>query len=183
MSVIALFEDAGKLTNQQTLLGGTLSNGTGVATGAPVTLGSTAPVVVTTTKAGTFIVTMPSGSSASVASTGGTVSPSPTVCPAGASTVVTVTIAGTITVTTTVAATAATIEIPELREIQAVIGASLTGGYKVDPATVTIAGNKVTIQPQYYGYLTDVGSDDPAINVPTTVDLAAIVCQITAIGY
>jgi hypothetical protein len=183
MTIIALFEDQSKMAQITGLaLGGVLSNGTGVVAAAPVILARGANTITVAT-AGTVIVTMPTGSSASVASAGGTVSPSPTACPAGASTAVNVTVAGTITVTVTVNATAATIEIPGIRTILAVVGASLSGGYKVDPAAVTVAGNKVTIQPQYYAYNTGAASDNPAINVPTTVDLSAILCNLTVIGY
>jgi hypothetical protein len=82
-----------------------------------------------------------------------------------------------------VAATASAIEVVGLNTIQAVIAASIDGGYKLDPAAVTIAGNKVTVQPMYYHYGSGGVADGVAINVPTSVDLSAQIAQLTVIGY
>ena len=179
MSIIALTQDGSKIAQVSTLLGAILNNGSGVATGAPVDLALGANTVTTTTK-GTFIINVPSGSAGTVASAGATVTGSPVTLVPGPNTITTTT-TGTITVTITVAATAEAIEIPGIRTIQAVIGASLSGGYKLGPADCTIAGNKVTIQPMYYDYAA-VGAG-AAINVPTSVDLSAVTCNLTVIGY
>ena len=182
--IIAVFEDQTKLAQLNGVpLGGNVSNGTGVAAGAPVTL-TVGVNTITVATPGTFVITLPSGSSAVAATGTGTLSGSPVTCLGGASTVVTFTgiAAQTFTVTVTVNATSSVIEVVGLREIQAVIGASLNGGYHVSPASVTIAGNKVTIQPMYYAYKTAV-ADGPAINVPTSVDLSSILCNLTVAGY
>jgi hypothetical protein len=180
-SIIALTQDGSKIAQVSKLLGATLNNGSGVATGAPITLALGANTVTTTTQ-GTFIVNVPSGSAGTVATAGATVTGSPVTLVPGAN-VITTTTTGTITVTITVSATAEVIEVVGLREIQAVIGASLSGGYKLDPAAVTVAGNKVTIQPMYYHYDSGAAADGPAVNVPTNVDLSAIKCALTVVGY
>ena len=74
-----------------------------------------------------------------------------------------------------------TIEFAGIRVIEAVIAASIDGGYKVDAGQVSVVGNKVTVIPQYYDY--DFAGDNPAINVPTTVDLSARTIDVTVIGY
>jgi hypothetical protein len=186
LDIIAEFIDGSKVAQLTGVsLGGYISNGTGLITGAPVTLARGANAVTGITKTGTLLITMPSGSSASAASNGATIANTPVACPAGATTAINITAlgAGTITVTVTVAATTDIIEIVGLRTIQAVIGASLSGGYKLDPAAVSIAGNKVTIQPMYYAYNSGAGADGVAINVPTSVDLSAVLCNLTVIGY
>jgi len=183
--IIGLFQDQSKLAQLTGVaLGGTLVNGTGVVSAAPVILARGANTITVATP-GTFIITMPTGSSAVAATGSGAITGSPVTCPAGASTTVTFTgIAGqNFTVTVTVNATAEIFEIPGIRTIQAVIGASLSGGYKLDPAAVTVAGNKVTIQPQYYAYNTDTAADNAAINVPTSVDLSAVLLNLTVVGY
>jgi len=183
--IIGLFEDQSKLAQLTgVILGGILSNGTGVCAAVPVTLALGLNTITVATP-GTFIVTMPSGSSAIAATGNGAITGTPVTCPAGASTTVTFTGVATqnFTVTVTCNATSSVIEIPGIRTITAVIGASLSGGYKLDPAAVTVAGNKVTIQPQYYAYKTDSAADNVAINVPTTVDLSAVLCNLTVIGY
>ncbi len=82
-----------------TAAGGTLINGTGVATGAPITL----PInrtTVTVTTAGTFTVTLPaSGTGTATTGTGATVSGSPQALTGGANTV-TITGTGTFTIDT-----------------------------------------------------------------------------------
>lgn len=74
-----------------------------------------------------------------------------------------------------------TIEIPELRTIDAVIAASIDGGYEVSPSLCTIAGNKVTIEPMYYDYA-NVGSG-VAIDVPAGTNLANQTIDLIVIGY
>ena len=178
------FQDGSKLANQQNLLGGTASNGTGTFAAAPLTLAAGLNTI-TVTKPGTFVIVLPSGTSAVIATGTGAITGSPVTALGGTTTTVTFTgIAGqTFTVTTTVNATAEVIEVLGIRTIQAVIGASLSGGYKLDPAAVSIAGNKVTIQPMYYAYNSGAGADGVAINVPTSVDLSAVLCNLTVIGY
>jgi hypothetical protein len=182
MSIIALTQDQSKVAQITGLaLGGVLSNGTGVVTAAPVILARGVNTITVATP-GTFVITMPSGSSAVVATGTGAITGSPVTILGGVTTTVTFTgvAAQNFTVTVTVNATAEVIEVVGLREIQAVISASLSGGYKLNPAACTIAGNKVTIQPQYYDY---AAADGPAIAVPTTVDLSAVLCNLTVIGY
>jgi hypothetical protein len=180
--MVALGVDQSKIVQLTgIILGATLNNGTGVATGAPNTLALGANTITTTTK-GTFIVNVPSGSGGTVATAGATVSGSPVTLAPG-SNVITTTTTGTITVTITVTATAEVIEVPQLRTIQAVISASLSAGYKLDPANITIAGNKLTIQPMFYHYDSGGAADGPAINVPTTTDLSAVTCNLTVLGY
>ena len=70
-SIIALTQDGSKTAQVSTLLGATLNNGSGVATGAPITLALGANTVTTTTQ-GTFIVNVPSGSAGTVATAGAT---------------------------------------------------------------------------------------------------------------
>jgi hypothetical protein len=182
--IIAIFEDQTKLAQLTgELLGGNVSNGTGIFAAAPATL-ATGLNTITVTTPGTFVVTLPSGTSAVIAAGTGTITGGGAAA-GGTTTTITFTgIAGqTFTVTTTVNATSSIIEVVGLRTIQAVVGASLNGGYKLDPAAVTIAGNKVTIQPQYYHYGSGIIADGVAINVPTSVDLSAILYNLTVLGY
>ncbi len=82
-----------------TAAGGTLKNGTGVATSAPITL----PInrtTVTVTTLGTFIVTLPTGGTGTATSGTTTVSGSPQALTAGDNTVTTTTATGTFTIDT-----------------------------------------------------------------------------------
>ena len=180
--IIGNLQDGRKIAYLKKLLGGTISNGTGIITGAPVTLALGANAITGITKTGTLIITLPSGDTGTAASNGATISGTPVPLVAGVN-VITITAlgAGTITVTVVCAATAATIEIPGLRRIDAVIDASIDGGYYVEAAAVTIAGNKVTIQPQFFDYTS--GASGPAISVPTTTDLSAQNASLVVIGY
>ena len=74
-----------------------------------------------------------------------------------------------------------TIEFAGIRVIEAIIAASMDGGYKVDAGQISVAGNKVTVTPQHYNYAAT--ADGPAINVPATVDLSARTIDVTVIGY
>jgi hypothetical protein len=181
--ILAISQDQSKIAQLTGLaLGGVLSNGTGVVAAAPVILAAGVNTITVATP-GTFVITMPSGSSCVVATGTGAITGSPVTILGGVTTTVTFTgvAAQNFTVTVTVNATAEVIEIPGIRTIQAVIGASLSGGYKLDPAACSWAGNKVTIQPQYFDYAA-VGAG-AAISVPTSVDLSAILLNMTVIGY
>lgn len=164
-------------------LGGNVSNGSGVVAGSPVNL-VTGLNTITVATPGTFVITLPSGTSAVIAAGTGTITGGGAAVGGSVTTITFTGIAGqTFTVTTTVNATSNVIEVVGLRVIQAVIGASLSGGYKLDPASVTIAGNKVTIQPMYYHYDSGGAADGVAIAVPTSVDLSTVTCNLTVIGY
>jgi hypothetical protein len=77
-----------------------------------------------------------------------------------------------------------TIEIPGIRDIDAVIGASITGGYFLNSSLCTVAGNKVTVEPMYFAYNTDGGvTDAPAIDVPAATPLAAETIALVVIGH
>jgi hypothetical protein len=162
----------------------TIANGTGVITGSPVTLLDAGPnVVAGITAIGTFLVTIPTGCTGTVASNGATVQGTPVTLAAGINTItITAVGAGTINVTLAIPATPTiTIEIPGIRNIDAVIEASISGGYKIDPAAVTVAGNKVTVQPQQY--LNNTGGAGAATNVPKAVDLSGQTIALTVIGH
>lgn len=180
--IIAEFIDGVKMAQLTGIpLGAIVNNGTAIVTGAPATMALGANTV-TLTKAGTVVINVPTGYAGTVATGTMTVTSSPVTLVPGANVITTTGAVGNITVTITCSATATTFEVVGLRKILAVIGASLSGGYKVDPAAVTIAGNKVTIQPMYYQ---DSVAEVPgaAINVATTVDLSAVLCNLTVIGY
>ena len=143
----------------------TIANGTGVITGSPVTMIDGANAVVGITQVGTLLITLPAGTGGvlTAVSAGATIAGSPVTLVPGIN-VITITAigAGTITVTFTMVATPTiAIEIPGMRVIDAVIQASITGGYKVDPAAATISGDKVTVQPQYY--VNNTGGAGPAV--------------------
>ncbi|MBI4288407.1 MAG: hypothetical protein HY671_08285, partial [Chloroflexi bacterium] len=71
--------------------GGRLTNGTGIATGAPIILG--AANTITATAAGTFTITLPAGvTGTAVSGLTGTIFSSPVALPAGAATVITATV-------------------------------------------------------------------------------------------
>jgi hypothetical protein len=183
MSVIGISQDQSKVVQIVSPLAAILNNGSGVATGAPISLALGANTV-TLTKAGTVIINVPAGYAGTAATGTMAVSGSPVTLVPGANVITTTGPVGNITVTITCTTTQTVIEVVGLRTILAVIGASLTGGYKLDPAAVTIAGNDVTIQPRYYAYNTKPGGvDGPAIAVPNTVDLSAIICNLTVVGY
>ena len=74
-----------------------------------------------------------------------------------------------------------TIEFSGIRVIEAVIAASIDGGYKVDAGQVSFVGNKVTVTPQYYDYA--AAAAGPAVDVPATDDLSARTIDVTIIGY
>ena len=74
-----------------------------------------------------------------------------------------------------------TIEIPGIRRIDAVIGASITGGYFLNPSLCTVAGNKVTVEPMYFNNA--AVASGPAIDVPAGNSLAATTIALVAIGY
>jgi hypothetical protein len=177
-------QDGRKIAQVTAPLGAVLSNGTGVIGGAPLTLTAGANAVAGITKIGTFVITLPTGYTGIAASNGATIFGSPVALVAGPNVIdVTVLGAGTITVTITEVTTAITIEVPGIRTIDAVIDASMTGGYLVSAADAVIAGNKVTLQPYYFGYLTDAAADDTAIVVPNTVDLSGEMITLTVIGH
>ena len=178
--IVAQFANGSKLAQLTNIpVTSIVNNGTGIATGAPIAVVIGANTVTTTTK-GTFLIYLAPGYTGTVTSAGATVTGSPVTLVEGWNTITTTT-TGTITVTIACTTTQTTIEILGLRSIyQAVIGASLSGGYKLDPAACTIAGNKVTITPMYYNY---AGANGVAIAVPNTVDLNTVTCNLTVIGY
>ena len=74
-----------------------------------------------------------------------------------------------------------TIEFAGIRVIEAVIAASIDGGYKVDAGQVSVVGNKVTVIPQHYNYA--VTTNGPAVNVPPADNLSTHTIDVTVIGY
>jgi hypothetical protein len=176
-NVIAQFLD-GKLAQLNGIhITPVLNNGTGLATGAPIALALGANTI-TVTQAGTLLVYVPPGYGGSAV--GAIVQGSPVTLVTGWN-VLTITGTGTFTLTTTCSTTQTTIEVVGLRQIEAVVGVSLSGGYKLDPAACSVSGNKVTITPMYY--TNNGGAAGPAIAVPNTVDLSAVVCNLTIVGY
>ena len=155
-----------------------LNNGTGIATTSPIALALGANTVAVT-KAGTLRIYVPAGYAGTAATGTATVVGSPVTLVPGWNTI-TVVGTGNITVTTTCSTTQTTIEVEGLRQVEAVIGASLSGGYKLDPAACSVVGNKVTITPMYYNY---AAANGVAIAVPNSVDLAAVLCNLTVVGY
>ena len=162
-----------------------IKNGTGVITGSPVALVDGVNNVVGITGVGTLVITLPAAIVGVLiaVSAGATIAGSPVALLPGVNTInITAVGAGTITVTFTLAATPTIpIEIPGIRNIDAVIEASITGGYKVDPAAATVAGNIVTVQPQYY--INNTGAAGPAANVPKATDLSGQTIAVLVIGH
>src|ERR1035437_895925 len=146
---IGKFMDGGEMKQVSQLLGATLSNGSGIATGAPNTL-ALGSNTITLAKAETVIIKVPSGSAGTVTTGTMTVTGSVVTLVPGINTITTTGAVGTITIVITVSATAEAIEIPGLRTVESVISVSLSGGYHAEPADCTIAGNKVTVAPYYY---------------------------------
>jgi hypothetical protein len=136
------------------------------------------------TGTGTLVVTLPPGyAGTAVSGAGGAVvTGSPVTLYTGVN-VITVTLGGgngfTINL---VLVAAAVIEIPGIRTIDAVIEASITGGYKADPAYVTVAGNKVTVQVQYYAN-NSIAVPGAAIDVPYANNLSAQTIAVAVIGH
>jgi hypothetical protein len=165
-------------------VGGTIANGTtGTIAVSPTAL-VTGVNTITLTGTGTLVVTLPPGYAGTAVTGGGgaVVTGSPVTLYTGAN-IITVTLGGANTFTINlVLVAAAVIEIPGIRVIDAVIEASITGGYKVDPAYVTVAGNKVTVQVQYYGNNT-IAVPGAAIDVPYATNLLAQTIAVAVIGY
>jgi hypothetical protein len=163
----------------------TIANGTGVITGSPVALVDGINNVVGITAVGTLVITLPAGTGGALTavSAGAIIDGSPVTLAPGANTItITAVGAGTITVTFTMGATPTiTIPIPGIRNIDAVITASITGGYKIDPAYATVAGNKVAVQPQYY--VNNTGGAGPAANVPKAANLSGQTIALLVIGH
>ncbi|MGA2160400.1 MAG: hypothetical protein ABSG90_14455 [Dehalococcoidia bacterium] len=163
----------------------TIANGTGVITGSPVALVDGINNVVGITGVGTLVITLPAGTGGALTavSAGATIAGSPVTLVPGVNTItITAVGAGTITVTFTLAATPTIpIQVPGIRVIDAVVTASITGGYKVDPAYATVAGNIVTVKPQYY--VNNTGGAGPAANVPKATDLSGQTIALLVIGY
>jgi hypothetical protein len=163
----------------------TIKNGTGVITGSPVALVDGINNVVGITGTGTLVITLPAGTGGvlTAVSAGATIAGSPVALLPGVNTItITAVGAGTITVTFTMVATPTIpIEIPGIRTIDAVISASMTGGYKADPGNVGVAGNIVTVQPQYY--INNTGAAGPAANVPKAADLSGQTIALLVIGH
>jgi len=88
-----------------------LTNGTGVATGAPISLTS-GETTVTVTSAGTFYITTASGAVGLAASGTATVSGSPVTLPSGST--ITITVSGTGTIILRFSSYAPTVEVPML---------------------------------------------------------------------
>lgn len=181
VAMIGQLQDGRKIVQVVAKMFGVIDSGTALITGGPVALTIGANAIVGITQIGTLIITLPTGYTATAATNGATVLPSPTNCVAGPNNVViSVLGAGTITVTVTQVTMPEAIEIPNLRTIDAILSVSITGGYKADVADCTIAGNKVTVNPYYYNY---AAANGVAIVVPNTVDLTGQTVTLTVIGY
>jgi hypothetical protein len=182
-NIIGALQD-GRKTARVTAPGAwaSLINGTGIIAVSPTVLAHGANAVAGITKIGTFFIILPAGATGTATSNGATVDPSPTNLVAGVNTItVTVLGAGTITVTLVLpAAPTIEIEVPGIRTIDAVIAASIDGGYFVNPSLCTVVGNKVTVQPMYFDYAGAVG---PAIVVPRASDLSTLTISLVVIGY
>jgi hypothetical protein len=165
-------------------VGGTIANLGGTITVSPTTL-VTGANAITLTGTGTLTVTLPAGYAGTAVSGGGpgaTVTGSPVTLYTGVN-IITVTLNGNnIFTINLVLVAAAVIEIPGIRTIDAVIEASITGGYKVDPAYVTVSGNKVTVQVQYYGN-NSIAVPGAAIDVPYATNLLAQTIAVAVIGH
>lgn len=71
-----------------------------------------------------------------------------------------------------------TVTVPELARVDAVLFASIDGGYRVANATKT--GNTVTLFFHYFDY--DSTSDGTSINVPNGTDLSGRAITLVVIG-
>jgi hypothetical protein len=164
-------------------VGATIADLIGTVLGSPVAL-TVGANVITLTGTGTLTVTLPPGYAGTAVTGGGgaVVTNSPVTLYTGVN-IITVTLGGANTFAINlVLVAAAVIEIPGIRVIDAVLEASITGGYKADPAYVAVAGNKVTVQVQYYGNNT-IAVPGAAIDVPYATNLLAQTIALAVIGH
>jgi len=73
-----------------------------------------------------------------------------------------------------------TLRINSAKEVKAVIGASNNGGYKVDPAEISISGNELTVKVRYYDY--DAAADGSAIEVTDATDLSGVTFEVIVLA-
>ena len=71
--------------------------------------------------------------------------------------------------------------ITSFRKIEAVISISNDGGYKVDPAEITIGAGSITVKVREYYYT--CGGPDAAIEVASGKDLSGVTFQAILLGF
>ncbi len=71
--------------------------------------------------------------------------------------------------------------VKSVRDVDAVLSISCSGGYKVDPAAVTVEAGSITVPVYYYDY--DAASDGPAVEVPAGTDLSGVSFQAIIVGH
>jgi hypothetical protein len=136
-----------------TTVTGTLTNGTGVATGSPISL-SLGANTITTTGAGTFTVTLPAGTTGTAATGTATVTGSPVALVAGANTVTTTSPSGTFTVTLTAVGFTFTVTLPT-----GVTGTATTGTAAVTASPVALVAGPNTVTTTSAGTFTVTTTD------------------------
>jgi len=73
------------------------------------------------------------------------------------------------------------IELPDLRVIDQIIYAGITGGYYLDDGALSVSGNRVTVTPKYVDY--PAAAAGPAIAVPAATDLSGETITLIVVGY
>jgi len=71
--------------------------------------------------------------------------------------------------------------ITSVRDIDAVLSISCSGGYKVDAAAVTVAAGSITVPVYYYDY--DAAADGAAVEVADGTDLSGVSFQAIIVGH